>query len=57
MGDNMPACAKYALSLQNCPVGYVRKPMNEATPKQRERIEATLKDLLALTPSKIKKAA
>jgi len=57
LGDNMPACAKYALSLQNCPVGHVRKPMNEATPKQRERIETTLKDLLALTPSKIKKAA
>lgn len=57
MGDNMPACAKYALSLQGCPVGLVRKPMNEATSKQRERIEATLNDLLCLTPSKIKKAA
>lgn len=56
-GDNMPACVKFALSLQGCPSGHVRKPMHDATPKQRERIESTLKDLLTLTPNKIKKAA
>lgn len=56
-GDNMPACAKFALSLQGCPSGFVRKPMHDATPKQRERIEATLKELLDLTPSKIRNAA
>ncbi len=56
-GDNMPACAKFALDLQGCPCGHVRKPMHDATPKQRERIETTLKDLLGLTPNKVRKAA
>jgi 4-hydroxy-tetrahydrodipicolinate synthase len=45
-GDNMPACVKYALSLQGCPSGPPRQPMPDAKPEQRAAIKPALKDLL-----------
>ena len=41
-GPNLPACAKYAQTLQGCPAGYPRAPMPEASEEQRQAIEESL---------------
>ena len=41
-GPNLPACAKYAQTLQGCPAGYPRAPMPEASEEQRQEIEESL---------------
>ena len=46
---NLPACVKYAQSLQGCPACYPRSPMSEATEEQRKRIRAAL-DSLRMRP-------
>lgn len=44
-GDNLPACTKYAQTLQNCPGRYPRAPMSAASPRQQEAIRAALAGL------------
>lgn len=41
-GDNLPACVKYAQSLQGCPAGVPRAPMPAADAGQRQAIAAAL---------------
>ena len=48
VGDNLPACTKYALELQGCPVGLPRAPMPAASPAQRAAIEPALRAVLEL---------
>jgi 4-hydroxy-tetrahydrodipicolinate synthase len=45
--DNLPACTKYAQSLQGCPGGHPRAPMPAATAAQQRAIGAALEDLRA----------
>jgi 4-hydroxy-tetrahydrodipicolinate synthase len=47
-GDNLPACVKYGLELQGCPVGVPRAPMPAATAQQRERIASALRHVLEM---------
>jgi 4-hydroxy-tetrahydrodipicolinate synthase len=42
VGDNLPACTKYAQSLQGCPGGRPRAPMPAASPAQQRAIRAAL---------------
>jgi len=46
VGDNLPACVKYALELQGCPVGLPRAPMPPTTEAQLAKIKAALDDVL-----------
>lgn len=46
VGDNLPACVKYALTLQGCPSGYPRQPMPVPTSHQMEAIAPALRHLL-----------
>ncbi|MBS0561512.1 MAG: dihydrodipicolinate synthase family protein [Proteobacteria bacterium] len=48
VGDNLPACVKYALTLQGCPAGLPRQPMPAPTPAQKAAIEPALRALLAI---------
>jgi 4-hydroxy-tetrahydrodipicolinate synthase len=48
VGDNLPACVKYALELQGCPVGLPRAPMPAASAAQRAAIEPALRHLMEL---------
>ncbi|MCA8928050.1 MAG: dihydrodipicolinate synthase family protein [Alphaproteobacteria bacterium] len=45
--DNLPACVKYAQSLQGLPAGAPRAPMPVATPEQRTAIRVALEKLEA----------
>jgi 4-hydroxy-tetrahydrodipicolinate synthase len=45
VADNLPACTKYAQTLQGCPAGLPRAPMPEASAAQRRAIEAALEAL------------
>ncbi|MDP2334131.1 MAG: dihydrodipicolinate synthase family protein [Reyranella sp.] len=47
VGDNLPACTRYAQALQGIDAGVPRAPMPAASPEQRARIEPALKALLA----------
>ena len=40
VGDNLPACTKYAQILQGCPGGQPRAPMPAASPAQQRAIRA-----------------
>ena len=44
-GDNLPACTKYAQSLQGCPAGLSRAPMPEPTDLQKASIRDALQGL------------
>ena len=44
-GDNLPACVKYAQSLQQCPAGLPRAPMPPAGPAQQQAIARALEAL------------
>ena len=46
VGDNLPACVKYALTLQGCPGGYPRAPMSPASPDQQEAIRRATERIL-----------
>lgn len=41
-GDNLPACTKYAQTMQGCPGGYPRAPMPAASPAQEAAIREAL---------------
>jgi 4-hydroxy-tetrahydrodipicolinate synthase len=45
MGDNLPACTKFAQTLQGCPALFPRAPMPPATPAQQAAIRAALAGL------------
>jgi 4-hydroxy-tetrahydrodipicolinate synthase len=45
VGDNLPACTKYAQSLQGCPAGHPRAPMPPATAAQQKAIRDALRGL------------
>ncbi len=47
VGDNLPACTKYAQILQGCPGGQPRAPMPAASPAQQRAIGAALEGLSA----------
>jgi 4-hydroxy-tetrahydrodipicolinate synthase len=57
VGDNLPACVKYALTLQGCPAGEPRQPMPAATEQQKAAIAPALADLLALEGVRLAAAA
>ncbi len=44
-GDNLPACTKYAQTVQGCPGGYPRAPMPAASPTQQAAIREALAGL------------
>ena len=44
-GDNLPACTKYAQTVQGCPGGYPRAPMPAASPAQQAAIREALAGL------------
>lgn len=44
-GDNLPACTKYAQTVQGCPGGYPRAPMPAASPVQQAAIREALAGL------------
>lgn len=46
-GDNLPACTKFAQTLQGCPAGFPRAPMPAASPEQQALIRAALSRLEA----------
>ena len=43
--DNLPACTKYALTLQGCPAGLPRPPMHAPTEAQKKGIRTALQGL------------
>jgi 4-hydroxy-tetrahydrodipicolinate synthase len=57
VGDNLPACVKYALELQGCPVGLPRAPMPAATARQRETIAPALRRVLEMEAGPARAAA
>jgi 4-hydroxy-tetrahydrodipicolinate synthase len=46
VGDNLPACTKYAQILQGCPGGHPRAPMPAATLAQQHAIRTALAGLM-----------
>ena len=44
-GDNLPACTKYAQTLQQIPAGLPRKPMTVPQPSQQAAIRSALEEL------------
>jgi 4-hydroxy-tetrahydrodipicolinate synthase len=46
VADNLPACTKYAQTLQNVPAGHPRAPMPPASPAQQHAIQAALRELV-----------
>ncbi len=57
LGDNLPACTKYALKLQGCDAGLPRQPMPAASSVQQAAIAPALKDLMALSGARVAVAA
>jgi 4-hydroxy-tetrahydrodipicolinate synthase len=55
--DNLPACVKYALSLQGCPAGLPRMPMPAPSAEQKARIEAALPGVLKYDTEGLRSAA
>jgi len=47
VGDNLPACVKYALTVQGCETGYPRAPMLPASSSQQADIRRAVEKLLA----------
>ncbi len=45
VGDNLPACTKFAQSLQGCPAGHPRAPMPQASAEQQAAIREALRGL------------
>lgn len=55
--DNLPACVKYALTLQGCDGGLPRMPMPAPSAEQKARIEATLPGVLKYDAEALRTAA
>jgi 4-hydroxy-tetrahydrodipicolinate synthase len=51
--DNLPACTKYAQSLQGCDAGHPRAPMPPATKEQ----QAAIRQALQVLGAKVTRAA
>ena len=45
VGDNLPACTKFAQTLQGCEAGEPRAPMPPASPRQQDAIATALRGL------------
>jgi 4-hydroxy-tetrahydrodipicolinate synthase len=45
VADNLPACTKYAQTLQGVPAGHPRAPMPSASPAQQRTIQTALRGL------------
>jgi len=45
VSDNLPACTRYAQSLQGLPTTFSRAPMPEASPAQQAAIRKALEGL------------
>jgi len=45
VGDNLPACVKFAQTQQRCDAGLPRPPMPPASPRQQDAIAAALRGL------------
>jgi 4-hydroxy-tetrahydrodipicolinate synthase len=45
VGDNLPACVKFAQTQQGCDAGLPRPPMPPASPRQQDAITAALRGL------------
>jgi len=45
VADNLPACTRYAQTLQNVPAGHPRAPMPPASTAQQRAIQAALREL------------
>ena len=52
VSDNLPACTRYAQSLQGLPMTFSRAPMPEASPAQQAAIRKALEGLRALGGSR-----
>jgi 4-hydroxy-tetrahydrodipicolinate synthase len=52
VSDNLPACTRYAQSLQGLPPTVSRAPMPEASPAQQAAIRKALEGLGALGGSR-----
>lgn len=57
VGDNLPACVKYALELQGCPVGLPRAPMPAASEAQKAAIAPALRHVLEMEGQGVRIAA
>jgi 4-hydroxy-tetrahydrodipicolinate synthase len=57
VGDNLPACVKYALRLQGCDTGLPRQPMPPASERQMAAIAPALRHLLELEGAGLSTAA
>ncbi len=55
--DNLPACVKYALTLQGCAAGLPRMPMPAPSAEQKARIEAALPGVLKYDTEGLRSAA
>jgi 4-hydroxy-tetrahydrodipicolinate synthase len=56
VSDNLPACTRYAQSLQGLPQTFSRAPMPEASPVQQAAIKAALQGLGALGDRRVEAA-
>ena len=56
VSDNLPACTRYAQSLQGLPQTFSRAPMPEASPVQQAAIKAALEGLGALGDRRVEAA-
>ena len=56
VSDNLPACTRYAQSLQGLPKTFSRAPMPEASPVQQAAIKTALEGLGALSGKRIEAA-
>jgi len=57
VGDNLPACVKYALRLQGCDTGLPRQPMPPASERQMAAIAPALRQLLEFEGAGLSTAA
>src|SRR6187402_1598523 len=56
IADNLPACTRYAQTLQGLPKTWSRQPMPEASPAQQAAIRAALEGLGALGGKRVEAA-
>jgi 4-hydroxy-tetrahydrodipicolinate synthase len=56
VSDNLPACTRYAQTLQGLPKTFSRAPMPEASPAQQAVIRSALAGLGALAGERIQAA-
>jgi 4-hydroxy-tetrahydrodipicolinate synthase len=56
VADNLPACTRYAQTLQGLPLTYPRAPMPEASPAQQAAIRKALDSLGVATAPQVQAA-